>query len=79
MNLMEAERLLAIDYNKNKIDRVSESVNYFIFSIVPIITSNKLDRPVAASIAVDKRTGQKVAFNPMRFPKSELESIRRII
>lgn len=78
MTVQEAEKILNIDESINKIAQVSESDNYFIFAVVPADTEKKLGTPLAPPVAIDKETGKMLAFNPMRFPKDELKSIKRI-
>lgn len=78
MNAQEAEKLLNLDYSISKIDTVSESNNYFIFVVVPITASDKMSHPLRHPVAVDKRNGRAIVFNPMRIPKEELRSIKRI-
>lgn len=78
MTLEEAEKILAVDTKTHKIERVSESNNYFIFNVVPASSKRLLDRTITPSVAIEKSTGRKLAFNPMRFPKDELKSIKRI-
>lgn len=78
MTVQEAEKLLNIDLKSNKIDQVSETTNYYIFSIVSVASKNRLDRSFAPPIAVEKQTGKTLRFNPMMFSKDELKSIKRI-
>ena len=78
MTLVEAEKILNVDPAINKIVSVAESTNYFIFNVVPVTAKNDEDLPFAPPIAVDKRSGKTLRFNPMRFPKAELDSIRLI-
>lgn len=78
MTVQEAEKLLNIDNSINKIAKVSESTNYFIFSVVPVNMKDDFDRPLTPPVAIDKQTGKMLAFNPMRFSKDELKSIKRI-
>ena len=77
MTVEEAEKLLIYDKTTKKIDRVSESTNYYIFNIIPI-NSDKILRPMVASVAIEKKSGKRLAFNPLRIPKDELKSIKRI-
>lgn len=78
MTVQEAEKLLNIDLQNNKVDQVSETTNYYIFSVSSITTKNRLDRSFAPPIAVEKQTGKTLRFNPMMFSKDELKSIKRI-
>ena len=78
MTVYEAEKLLNINKDINRVAQVSESNNYFIFTVVPVNAKEDLDRPLAPPIAIDKHTGKMLAFNPMRFSKDELKSIKRI-
>lgn len=78
MTVQEAEKLLNINESINKIAQVSESTNYFIFAVVPADPKTNLGKPLAPPVAIDKETGKMLAFNPMRFSKDELKSIKRI-
>ncbi len=79
MNLEKAEAIACEKINvvKNRIDRVSESANYFIFSVMPIGVSDDTQRSFIPPIGVHKSTGEVVAFNPVRF-REEIASIKRI-
>lgn len=78
MTVRDAERFLNLDYSLNRIDMVSESNNYFIFVIVPVTATDTMSHPLRHPAAVDKRNGRVIVFNPMRIPKEELRSIKRI-
>lgn len=78
ITVQDAEKFLNIDRTKNEVASVSESTNYFIFNVVPIDSKNELDRPLKAAYAIEKATGRKLAFNPMRFDRNELKSIKKI-
>ena len=78
MTIQEAEQLLNIDTNINRIARVSETTSYFVFNVVPIGIKNNFDRPLHPPIAVEKKTGKTLSFNPMRVPKDELKSLKKI-
>lgn len=78
MTVQEAEKILNIDTSVKKITKVSESTNYFIFNVASIGANSKLDGSFAPPIAVEKETGKTLAFNPIRFSKDELKSIKQI-
>lgn len=79
MNLNTAENILRnkIDTNRYKINRVSETNNYFVFEVVGINDSNMNTRLLIPAYGVNKNSGLVVSFNPIRFA-SEITSIKRI-
>lgn len=78
MTLQDAERMLNIDYAVDKISSVSESTNYFIFSVVPVETTDARTTPIVPARAVSKYTGRIIAFNPLILTREEMESVRRV-
>lgn len=79
MDISTAESVVRDHANmlNKRIERVSESDNYFIFSLVSIDESGVAHRTFIPPMAVHKKTGDLVAFNPPCFPE-ELASIKRI-
>lgn len=78
MTVQEAEKILNIDKTVKRVDQISESTNYFIFNVVPAHAKNNHHRLLTPPIAVEKRTGKMLAFNPMMFSDVELMSVKRI-
>lgn len=78
MTVQEAEVLLELDPSVDKIARVSETTSYFIFNVIPVEIKNNFDRPLIPPIAVEKKTGETLRFNPMTISKDELKSLKRI-
>lgn len=79
MNVATAESIARekVNMSRDRIDRVSESANYFIFSVAPLDSDDDMDRSFVPPIGVHKKTGKTVVFNPVMFPQ-EITSIKRI-
>lgn len=76
MDFKEASTFLKFDKTTHEIRSVSETANYFIFSIVPIHAKGA--GPFKAATSVDKRTGATAIFNPMRVDRAELKTLKQV-
>ena len=79
MNVNTAENILQnkIDTNRYKINRVSETNNYFVFEVLVVNDGNTNTRLLIPAYGVNKNNGFVVLFNPIQFA-SEMKSIKRI-
>ena len=79
MNVNTAENILQnkIDTNRYKINRVSETNNYFVFEVVGVNDGDTNTRLLIPAYGVNKNNGFVVPFNPIQFV-SEMKSIKRI-
>ena len=76
MDFKEASKFLKFDRKTYEISNVSETANYFIFTIVPIGTTG--GGSFKAPTAVNKRTGVTSIFNPMRVGREEMMTLKHV-
>ena len=76
MDFKEASKFLKFNRETHEISNVSETVNYFIYTIIPIGT-NRMGS-FKAPTAVDKRTGKTFICNPMRVGVDEMKTLKHV-
>lgn len=76
MDFKEASKFLKFDRKTHEISNVSETANYFIFTIVPIGTTG--GGSFKAPTAVNKQTGVTSIFNPMRVGREEMMTLKHV-
>ena len=74
MNVVEARKLLKFDKSKYRINRVSETPSFFVFSIIPK-NCDENDAPLIPTKSVNKTTGEIGIFNPADASPKELDNL----
>lgn len=76
MDFKEATKFLKFNRETHEISNVSETANYFVFTIVPIGSTGP--GSFKPPTAVSKRTGAVSIFNPMRVGREEMKTLKHV-